>query len=152
MNAQKGFTLIELMIVVAIIGILAAIAIPAYQDYTARSQLSEGVSLAGGLKTQINDSLQNGTCLSTTTTENTITGKYGEAEIGGTVTVPTGSTTATATTPTGCTVTYTVINTAGVSSKIKGKVLILDLLNNGSYKVKTTGTTVDAKYIPKAVQ
>ncbi|HEY1075972.1 MAG TPA: pilin [Fontimonas sp.] len=50
---QKGFTLIELMIVVAIIGILAAIAIPAYQDYTIRSQVSEGLSLAAGSKTAV---------------------------------------------------------------------------------------------------
>mgnify|MGYP001597344344 FL=1 len=55
MNAQKGFTLIELMIVIAIIGILAAIALPAYQDYTVRSQVSEGLSLSAGLKTSVAD-------------------------------------------------------------------------------------------------
>ncbi len=53
MHKQQGFTLIELMIVVAIIAILAAIAIPAYQDYTARAQASEAVTLLGGLKTPI---------------------------------------------------------------------------------------------------
>lgn len=50
---QKGFTLIELMIVVAIIGILAAIAIPAYQDYTIRAQVSEGMSLAAAAKAAV---------------------------------------------------------------------------------------------------
>jgi type IV pilus assembly protein PilA len=52
---QKGFTLIELMIVIAIIGILAAIAIPAYQNYTIRSQVTEGLSLADGWKTAISE-------------------------------------------------------------------------------------------------
>ena len=50
---QQGFTLIELMIVVAIIGILAAIAIPAYQDYTIRAQVSEGPTLSGAIKTSM---------------------------------------------------------------------------------------------------
>ncbi len=52
---QQGFTLIELMIVVAIIGILAAVAIPAYQDYTIRAQVSEGLNLAGEAKNAISD-------------------------------------------------------------------------------------------------
>ena len=52
---QKGFTLIELMIVVAIIGILAAVALPAYQDYTIRAQVSEGPAMTGGLKAAIGD-------------------------------------------------------------------------------------------------
>ena len=50
---QAGFTLIELMIVVAIIGILAAIALPAYQDYTIRTRVSEGLTLAAGAKTAV---------------------------------------------------------------------------------------------------
>jgi len=54
-SVQKGFTLIELMIVVAIIGILAAIAIPAYQDYTIRAQVSEGSSLIGGIETAFDE-------------------------------------------------------------------------------------------------
>jgi type IV pilus assembly protein PilA len=87
-QVQKGFTLIELMIVVAIIGILAAIAIPAYQNYTIRAQVTEGMSLAGTLQTGIGEFFaENGTfplCVSTiaapaagcVNTTATGTGKY----------------------------------------------------------------------------
>jgi type IV pilus assembly protein PilA len=79
-NIQKGFTLIELMIVIAIIGILAAIAIPAYQNYTIRSQVTEGLSLADGWKTSISEYYaQNG---SFPTTSNS-TGGAGSVAVSG---------------------------------------------------------------------
>ena len=60
MNAQKGFTLIELMIVIAIIGILAAIALPMYQNYIARSQVTRAMGEAGNLKTAVETCILNG--------------------------------------------------------------------------------------------
>ena len=82
MKKQQGFTLIELMIVVAIIGILAAIAIPAYQDYTIRAQVSEGLSLAAGAKVAVAEFYQDSGTLPTSNLKvglgvaNTIKGSY----------------------------------------------------------------------------
>ena len=76
MNAQKGFTLIELMIVVAIIGILAAIAIPQYQNYIARSQVTRAMGEAGQLKTAVETCLLDG--------KTTVGAAAGECQMGAT--------------------------------------------------------------------
>ncbi len=80
MKKQHGFTLIELMIVVAIIGILAAIAIPAYQDYTIRAQVSEGLNLAAGAKAAVTEYYQDSGNLANS---NAIAGLEAAANISG---------------------------------------------------------------------
>jgi type IV pilus assembly protein PilA len=88
-QGQQGFTLIELMIVVAIIGILAAVAIPAYQDYIARAQVSEAFSMTSGMKTTISEYGQingayPGTTVPTTplNTALAVAGQYADAAVG----------------------------------------------------------------------
>lgn len=76
-RAQAGFTLIELMIVVAIIGILAAVALPAYQDYTARAKVSEGLLLASTCKTAISEASQTGLAAAPTAADQFSCGETG---------------------------------------------------------------------------
>lgn len=144
---QKGFTLIELMIVVAIVGILAAIAIPAYQDYIAKAQVTEAIGLAGGFKTDVNTNSQTNSCTSSITAENTKTGKYGNAVLSGTLAAVTSTTAADAVT--GCEVTYTFGTSA--SNQLVNKVLILEVRRNATLTKKATGTTVPDNLLPKSV-
>jgi type IV pilus assembly protein PilA len=134
MNQQKtqGFTLIELMIVVAIIGILAAIAIPAYENYIAKAQFTEALSLASGQKTNVIDYYsENDECPNNTQGQggipqpDSITGKYvTSVVVGGTPgTLP----------DTGCTITAN-FGTTNVNSKLSGKSVTLTLQDNvGSF-------------------
>lgn len=144
MNAQKGFTLIELMIVVAIIGILAAIAIPAYQDYIARSQMSEAMTLAAGLKGAVSETYsQDGTCPTNgqagIAAASTIKGKY----------VASVATAGTASANGGCTITATMA-ASGVSTGIRSTTLVLTMTNRGGSMDWACTSSAAQKYVPKA--
>ncbi len=136
-KVQSGFTLIELMIVVAIIGILAALAIPAYQDYTIRAKVSEGASLSGAAKTAVDVSFsESGTLAAIPTTpaslgiSSTYTSKYvSSVSVGnsGVITVQLNALTELGT-ASGGTVIYTPTDNTGnlqwgVSGSVPGKYL-----------------------------
>ncbi len=151
-NVNKGFTLIELMIVIAIIGILAAIAIPAYQDYTIRAQVSEGLSLADGVKTGMVEFYNN---KGTFPSNNTSAGLASSQSINGTyvasVNIGTGGTNPSAADG----IILVQFNTTGANKAIQGAKLTLSAITaTGSVKFTcgstTRGTTVAPKYLPSS--
>ena len=150
MNAQKGFTLIELMIVVAIIGILAAIAIPQYQNYIAKSQVSRVMGELSSIKTTIETCILEGR----TKAINTGDPKADECLVGATESNLLGAAAATpvykglsVTIPTDATEKGVVEGTFGNSAAttIKGKTLTWTRSTEGSWTCKTE---VDAKFKP----
>lgn len=144
-NQNRGFTLIELMIVVAIIGILAAVAIPAYQSYIARAQMAEALSLADGLKTAVAENYgQSGACPGVNSSaasggvplDTTISGQY-VLKVDTTATLP-------------CTITATMQPTPQVSGKIASKTLTLQMNDNGGSLSWACTSSAAQQYVPKA--
>jgi type IV pilus assembly protein PilA len=146
-NVQKGFTLIELMIVVAIIAILAAIAIPQYQNYITKSQFSESQTIADGLKTPIVEYYnQTGTCPGNGTTGFYVAGSYSgkyvtSATLGGGTGGP-------------CTVTVQFKPTGSVSAPLGGLTVLVsgNVANGGAVTWTCTSAAINQKYLPKVCQ
>ena len=141
-KAQQGFTLIELMIVVAIIGILAAVAIPAYQDYTAKAQAAEAFTLLDGLKTPIAEQMTQDSSTCSVPAGAITSGKY------------VATITAVYTAPDLCTITST-FKAAGLAAQlVSATVIIVYNSTTGAFITSqaVTGGTLVTKLVPKAFQ
>ena len=143
-SKMQGFTLIEIMIVVAIIAILAAIALPAYQDYLIRSQVSEGAVLADGAKTAVAEFYSNH---GTFPTGNISAGLSPPASIQGKYVSQVDATAGV------ITATYSSTAPQEANAKIDTKALVFSPTDNDgslTWNCRVAGTTVDQKYLPSA--
>ncbi|QRN41816.1 MAG: prepilin-type N-terminal cleavage/methylation domain-containing protein [Neisseriaceae bacterium] len=153
---QKGFTLIEMMIVLVIIGIMAAFALPKFQEYIAKAQVAEGIQMATNAKISITDNLQNRRCIDPyVEANNTVTGRYAQLVISEDESKDKSPDVATNTN--GCVVTITYGRgvdssgkPSGVSRYINNQTLVLNMLHNGSYQIDDT-TTLPMQYRPKSI-
>ena len=153
-KSQKGFTLIELMIVIVIIGILAAIATPAYRNYIARAQVSEALLALEDLRTEAMTNIQTGTCTGLDGTRIDVKPtKYGGAYVdsGG---VPLSTTDPND--PTGC-ILYFEFLTSGhgnqLSTFLMHRVLAVSLLNNGTLVWSPNyGRPIPKEFVPKSIR